>query len=70
MFETIITQKELDLRKSKGTIYICKSCYDFSKKITMINYDSQKNNGLIFGFCETCKKSLDSCGTCGLGGRL
>jgi hypothetical protein len=64
MLETLITKKELDIRKSQGTVYICRSCYDFNKKIILIDFDTKTKNGLIFGFCKKCEKLLTSCGPC------
>lgn len=64
--ETVITKQELDLLKSNGTVYICRSCRDFKNKIVLLKYSPSKKLGLFEGFCRDCEDAMKSCESCKL----
>jgi hypothetical protein len=61
--EIMITDKELAVRKSQGTVYICKSCRDRGK-IILLGYDVGKKQEIYFGYCSSCLKNMGECPTC------
>ena len=60
----VITAKELQTRKSNGSVYLCISCKDVSNKIVMTNYTPKGPRGVYYNFCEVCIKSMEECRTC------
>lgn len=64
MSEIVITQKELNVRKSHGTVYICGSCRDNLNKIVLLRYEAGKRQAVITGFCTSCFESINSCKVC------
>ena len=64
MSEIVITQQELNVRKSHGTVYICRSCKDNLNKIVLLRYEAGKRPAVITGFCASCFEAMNSCKTC------
>jgi len=64
MSEIVITQQELNVRKSHGTVYICRSCKDNLNKIVLLRYEAGKRQAVITGFCASCLDTIDSCRLC------
>lgn len=64
--ETVISKQELDILKSNGTVYLCRSCKDFKDKLVLLEYKPNKIHGIFEGFCKECKSSMQSCGACNL----
>jgi uncharacterized CHY-type Zn-finger protein len=64
MSEIVITQQELNVRKSHGTVYICRSCKDNLNKIVLLRYEAGKRPTVITGFCTSCLEAIDSCRVC------
>ena len=64
MSEIVITQQELNVRKSHGTVDICRSCKDNLNKIVLLRYEAGKRHAVITGFCASCLDTIDSCRLC------
>ena len=64
MSEIVITQQELNVRKSHGTVYICRSCKDNLNKIVLLRYEAGKRRAVITSFCASCLDTIDSCRLC------
>ena len=64
MPETVITEQELNIRKSNGTVYICRSCKDNLNKIVLINYKPGGIHNVFTGFCASCLRMMSECNTC------
>lgn len=64
MSEIVITPHELNVRKSHGTVYICRSCKDNLNKIVLLRYEAGKRPAVITGFCISCLESINSCKIC------
>ena len=59
-----ITRREVAIRKSQGSVYICRSCADVRNKIVMTGYTPKGPKGIYYNFCEMCIKSMEKCQTC------
>ena len=64
MSEIVITQQELNVRKSHRTVYICRSCRDNLNKIVLLKYEAGKRPTVLTGFCTSCFESINSCKVC------
>lgn len=62
--ETIIGQSELNVLKSHGTVYICRSCKDNLNKIKLINYKAGGIHQVFTGFCASCTENMKACALC------
>jgi hypothetical protein len=60
----VITAQELNVRKSNGSVYICRSCKDNRDKILMLAYDPNGNNGVYYQFCNECLVDMGHCVPC------
>lgn len=64
MSEITITAQELNIRKSHGTVYICRSCKDNLNKIVLIKYEAGKRQAVLTGFCSSCIQMMEDCKPC------
>lgn len=62
--KTIIKEEELDVLKSQGTVYICRSCKDNLNKTVLINYKPGGIRQVFTGFCSSCSSLMQSCNSC------
>lgn len=61
----IISESELNTRKSAGVVVICRSCKDNKNKIAMIDYKPSMNKkGVQYQFCEECIQLMGMCVPC------
>jgi hypothetical protein len=58
-----ITEQELNVRKSNGAVWICRSCKDNKQKYIMVNYDPN-SKGLFYSFCKECIETMNDCIPC------
>ena len=61
---TVITEKELSVRKSHGTVYLCKSCKDLRGKLVLVEYHEGERHDILYSFCPDCMKFMVGCPTC------
>ena len=59
-----ITEQEFNIRKSKGAIWICRSCKDNLNKIMMLRHDTALRPSVNYHFCDDCIMSIKVCSTC------
>lgn len=62
--EIVITEQELDILKSNGTVYVCQSCRDFKNKIVLLVYKPSNLHKIFDGFCDECNTALKKCRKC------
>ena len=59
-----ISELELVKRSHRGTVYICRSCFDNRRKITMSDYVEGDKLEIIYTLCEKCLATLNYCSQC------
>lgn len=59
-----ITEAELVTRSHRGTVYICRMCYDVGKKIVIVKYVDGGKREVISTFCDDCVKIMSKCSQC------
>lgn len=58
-----ITKKELQVRKSQGTVYLCKNCSDRGI-LTLIAHVKSQKGGVVYGLCDSCMGEALRCPFC------
>ena len=59
-----ISETELVTRSRRGTVYVCRMCYDNRHKIVLVNYVEGGKNDVISTMCPDCLVIMDSCSQC------
>jgi len=62
--ERLIKKQEFETLRCNGTVTICRSCFDNSNKIVLLNYKPVKSFQVFDGFCSSCIKSMQKCDFC------
>lgn len=60
----VITEQELNVRRSQGTVYLCKPCRELRHKLVMVQHDLNGRNEVVYRFCSDCLRLARSCPTC------
>lgn len=60
----VISDKEVNVRRAQGTVYLCRPCSDLKRKNVLVSTDLNGPKEVRYALCENCKKLLTGCSTC------
>lgn len=62
--QIVITENELAGLKSRGTVYICRSCKDNKNKLVLVDHKIGGIQHVFTDFCADCVREMEECETC------